>query len=383
MLTVSLLRSVVVSGVIGSGVLLAILLLLPVYRWAGRRRRRAVLGELEVYWAALRSRMETGEELPMPPGRVRRAGMDLLQQRMLEAMERETDGETRCRLSALCARLGLVQREMRRCRSIRRRARMDAAYKLGVMRSGRAVPVLLAMLYACEFGSGAWVVARAVARCARDLDDMRTMTLYMLRYGTAVYLPLLMEILREAPVDCGPLWVGFLEEDHPQLKQLALIGLGAGPASVALRERIGWDRLFSSPDKEIRIKALRLYLRWMAPAAPRKQVFEWAHHADWEIRIAVISTLAELASPTWTDVLKDALCDESWWVRYRSAAGLAALGAPGMTALREVAATTTDRFGRDMAYDVLHMTQLYQEQKRVRAGRPPGGQLSTPAPGRG
>ena len=112
----------------------------------------------------------------------------------------------------------------------------------------------------------------------------------------------------------------------------------------------------------------------MAGVLPRRVL---AFDADLEVRTAALAGLAMLGQPDVADVIRDAmrdsawqvrvaainaarrldlgdlvpdligcLDDEVWWVSFRAAEALTVLGQSGLSALRAIAASETERRGR-------------------------------------
>jgi hypothetical protein len=69
---------------------------------------------------------------------------------------------------------------------------------------------------------------------------------------------------------------------------------------------------------------------------------------DWRVRAQAARALGTLADTESVPLLRRALADVNWWVRFRSGLALAQLGEPGRTALRECR-TARDRYASDMA----------------------------------
>lgn len=73
----------------------------------------------------------------------------------------------------------------------------------------------------------------------------------------------------------------------------------------------------------------------------------------WHVRMQAASTLGRLGEPGDEKLLLGMLADEQWWVRYRTAQSLIKLPSMGEAGLRELQATHTDKFARDIVDQVL------------------------------
>jgi hypothetical protein len=196
-----------------------------------------------------------------------------------------------------------------------------------------------------------------------------------------------------------------LDDNEPEVRlaaALALAELGNAPpvAAIVSRLQAGTDqptlllrRLFrlivaESPHDVIRIADGQLGTAGLRPFAIGALASTGSHEhsallrvlafdADLEVRTAALAGLAMLGQPDVADVIRDAmrdpawqvrvaainaarrldlgslvpdligcLDDEIWWVSFRAAEALTALGETGLNALRAIAASETERRGR-------------------------------------
>ena len=77
------------------------------------------------------------------------------------------------------------------------RAKLDAAYHLGCMRVQEAAPALLEFLNEHKLNSSLFIVARAIAKCARDEQDIQQMVRALLKHNKRFY-DLIVDIIEEA-----------------------------------------------------------------------------------------------------------------------------------------------------------------------------------------
>jgi len=300
------------------------------------RKKRALREKHADYFAYVMAHLDTDETLKLPADALNKWDLLVLQEELIEMAER-VKGAHRARLSVLFQQLGLPVREMNRLTSMLGARRIEAAYKLGAMGCGQAVPALLSLLDREKDEAGRFIIARAIARCARQGEDVRDMAVKML--DTLSASPRLMaELLNEARVDVVPVLKQWLQQDDHRLVLVAMASLPSqldqGIANLL------WPHLQSS-EKEIRIQAAKLLLQgnlWLQPT--EKEAF--FTHEDWEIR-----AMAAKAAGRWTEEhlipsLMKVMEDRNWWVRRNAALSLGLLGEAGFRALCEVAAHSTN-----------------------------------------
>jgi hypothetical protein len=73
----------------------------------------------------------------------------------------------------------------------------------------------------------------------------------------------------------------------------------------------------------------------------------------WQVRAQAARSLGRIRAPLATTALSARLTDPSWWVRHHAAYALKEMGEDGQAALRQVVATSTDPYARDMAREAL------------------------------
>lgn len=74
----------------------------------------------------------------------------------------------------------------------------------------------------------------------------------------------------------------------------------------------------------------------------------------WQVRAQAARALGRVRAPLATQALAARLTDPSWWVRHHAAYALRDLGDDGQGALRDVIATSSDPYARDMAEEALN-----------------------------
>ena len=200
--------------------------------------------------------------------------------------------------------------------------------------------------------------ARALAR-HRDRAALRWILARpqrLKRRSVAVWIGLLRGFGRRGlPVIAAALERGV--EDRRLLRAgyeaLGFGGYRDGTAAIA--------RGLEHKDEEVRIAAARALGRLRAgdqaaalTATLRDRVWQVRALGAWALgRARVADALAPLTA---------SVNDRAWWVRRHSAYALARLGAPGLEALRGVAAGSPDRYAREMAQEALDVTARHRER---------------------
>jgi AraC-like DNA-binding protein len=331
----------VASALIVSGVVL-----LLVIKWRNLRMARMkdeARKKQQDYVAYVIAHLDADEELKLPVGPLGKWDLAVLEEQLIELAER-VKGKHRERLAELFERLGLPEKELARLTRSFGVNRLDAAYKLGAMGCSQAAPALLSVLKTERDEPGRFIIARAIARCARDTADLREMVAHMVALSPESPR-LLAEILSESAVDPAPLMREWIEHSDWRLVLVAM----AGMPSTANRELIGslW-KLIGADEKEVRINAAKLLLRtgdWVTP----QQVESLIKHPDWEIRSLTAKSIGRWADDSYVPLLSRSIDDENWWVRYNAARSLAKLGDDGFRALCEIASQAKQKEIADLA----------------------------------
>ncbi|WP_019119602.1 HEAT repeat domain-containing protein [Brevibacillus massiliensis] len=280
------------------------------------------------YLTYIQAHLHSEERLRLPNIPMSQVERGFLQDWLNDMIESFTDTKQRQKLTLLCEDLGLIEYHMQRLGSGSYRAKVDAAYHLGCMRVGEAVPLLLKMLRQHKHDSSLFVIARAVAKCARDEHDVKQMVRSLLKHEKGFH-DLLVDIIQESDIDQFALFTEFVQEEHPTLIMIGLTGLkeysSPGVASAAYR-------LIDHEREEIQVRAVELYLN-SSPFFPKNVVHKLLHHANGEIRLLTIQALSTLRNESFVNALKDSLQDEDKRVVHASAIALINLGQTGISAL--------------------------------------------------
>jgi len=299
-------------------------------RRAGMERRFEA--KIKDYLTYIQVNIEGNEPLNEPPFSLNKVEQEALQERLNEMIENFT-GAPRDKCMELCIRLGLVQNHLDRLGKGSYSAKIDAAYHLGCMRVREAVPALLKLLGTHKRNSALFVIARAIAKCARDEQDVKEMVQVLLRHNKGFYA-LLVDMIKEADIDHGALFAEFIQRESQEFVQIGLCGLKEYTEPTVASAVY---RLIDSPDRTIQHKAVEIYLK-SVHFIPRNVVQKLLQHPMDEVRVRTVQAVADLRLVPYIDVMREALMDDSKRVSAASAKGLLLLGEEGAAQLCEVAA---------------------------------------------
>jgi hypothetical protein len=190
--------------------------------WLEKRTARYALKHQD-YFSYIAAHLDEDTPLGVPYGPLKPLELKVIQEKLFAWIE-QIQGEHRTKLTDLCRRLGLVELNQAKLRSGVHWDQVDAAYNLGVMRCKESVPELLNLLAKEKHDSSRFVIARAIAKCARDVSDLRSMVHLLVEHRRNVY-ELIADILLDSSVDYTPLLLEFLTEKDEELVKIALTAL--------------------------------------------------------------------------------------------------------------------------------------------------------------
>ncbi|MFD0711811.1 HEAT repeat domain-containing protein [Paenibacillus sp. GCM10027626] len=301
-----------------------------------RLRRTRIERRFEVkakdYLTYVLVNLEGKEPLHAPPFSLNKVEQEVMQERLNDMIENFT-GTPREKCIELCKRLGLVQYHLDRLKKSSYSVKIDAAYHLGCMRVQEAVPPLLELLRTHKLNSSLFVIARSIAKCARDEQDVKEMVQILLRHNKGFY-DLLVDMIKEADIDHGALFAEFIQRESNAFIQIGLCGLKDYTEPTVASAVY---RLIDSPDGTIQYKAVEIYLK-SVHFIPRNVVQKLLQHPMDEVRVLAVQAIADLKLVTYIDVMRNALLDESKRVSDASAKGLLLLGEEGIATLCGAAA---------------------------------------------
>jgi hypothetical protein len=258
------------------------------------------------------------DPLPLNPpfGTLRPLERKIIRQKLFAWM-RQIRGEQRRRIAELCQQMGFVEEEKAKLNSRFRFIQVDAAHNLGVMGSKDACQLMLDLQADEEFGATLFILTRAIARCARNIDDIRQMVQIVVEHRKACS-ELMADILVEVNIDYSALlreWLQSEEADHVHIALLCL----HGQTKLNVEEHL--VKLVQSNQKEIRIQAVRVWLGQSSLPTPAT-IIEFLSHTDWEIRAQAAKAAGTSGSTLFLEPLRNTVQDKFWWVRYYSARSL-------------------------------------------------------------
>lgn len=333
-------------GLISVGVF--ILLIMKARNIRLMQQQDAIMKKFKPYFIYLQRHIGDEGSFQPPKGAVTQLEARVIQDKLMEWIERFR-GKQREKLTRLCEDMGLVQADLKKLNSMFYAKQMQAAFRLGGMRSPQAVPQLLELLRQEKAAELVRVIARAIAKCADDATSLEVMLRELA--GREQHNELFAaEILEESSIDVTPLLVKCLGDNNNCLVKTVLLALRghAGPElSPALL------KLADNKDKDIRSLAIKLLVR-TGSVLTKDRLCSWFKDPEWEVRAAVAESLGTYHHAVSIVILKEALTDTNWWVRYYSSKSLATMGDEGFRALCEAALEKDDPYKSDMAKDRIH-----------------------------
>lgn len=284
------------------------------------------------YLTYVQANLDGVEPLRVPPWTMNAVEREAMQEKLNDMME-IFSGEQRHKLVQLCLDLGLVQHHQERFNSRSYRVKLDAAYHLGCMRVKEAVPGLLDMLQKHPLDSSLFVVARAVAKCARSQQELQAMVETVLGHNKKCY-ELIVNMIADSDVDAGSLYTSYVSHKNPAYIRIGLIGLNVytDPAAAS-----AVYRLMDAEQEDIQLKAVDLYLN-SSRLLPRNIVSKLLNHSNLSIRQLTIEALADMKNTAYVELMTFSLNDPDQRIVYASGKGLLRMGEEGMVALCESAA---------------------------------------------
>ncbi|MEJ8544755.1 HEAT repeat domain-containing protein [Brevibacillus borstelensis] len=349
----------IVSSVLIAAGIIALLCLKCRHLYVTREKQKSA-ARLQDYIAYVLSHLDDDQPLESPAFQLAKRDVQVLEEKLIEIAER-VKGKHREQLTALFEKLGLPELEISRLKQLPGPLRTDAAYKLGAMGHEKATPALLSMLRAENDEAGRYIIARAIARCTRNISDLREMVEAMIK-SSHDSPKLLAEVLGDSRLDLLPLLREWIKSGDSRFTLVALASLPATSLDESLIDSL-WQ-LLDAEEKEVRIQAARLVLSDVKSSS--EQIHSLMANEDWEVR-----ALAVKAIGTWQDaakipVLLKALDDQNWWVKYHAARSLVKVGAEGFQALCEVASRTTHKETADLAMQQLR--EVLREERLAGQG---------------
>ncbi|WP_274362025.1 HEAT repeat domain-containing protein [Paenibacillus thermotolerans] len=299
------------------------------------------------YLIYIQANLDSDEPLREPPVSMNPYEKQALQEKLIDMIE-SFAGVHRDKLIELCGRLGFIEAHIEKLNGKSYRAKIDAAYHLGCMRVRQAVPALLELLRRHPLDSSLFVVARAIAKCARNVKDVKEMVRIMLAHNTS-FPELIADMIEEAPVNQAALFADFIQDDQPGIIRIGLAGLKEynSPKIAA-----AVYRLMDSSLEDIQRKAIQIYLKSSA-ILPRNVVSRLIGHPNADVRLMTVQALSELNNTFYLPELQKGLEDRDQRVVYASAMSLIRNGEEGISAFCRAARDDRDRSGDTFLQDII------------------------------
>lgn len=304
------------------------------------------------YFTYLQTALTENRELKLPPGKLAPLERRVIQNKLIEWID-QFKGEYRDKLIALCRESGFVEHDLKELGRLRYGRQIDAAYRLGGMRCPEAVPGLMELLKDEKPGPMAIMIARSIARSTVRQGELKEMLELLLTKGKSIH-HLAADILLETSMDTSKLLIELLEDRNPDFVKVGLVamwGQAVPEVMPALHKLVGAEQ------QDVRAEAVKLYLS-ASPALRDETILKLMQDADPEVRAEVAQALGSKHASGSIPLLRKALRDEDWGVRYNSAESLAKLGEPGFEALCQAAVQGTN-VEREIAMQQIESTMQY------------------------
>lgn len=258
--------------------------------------------------------------------------------------------DERAPLRPLFSSLPVRQKEAAAMQSRRWERRLQAAERLGYLGDGASTNALLDGL-----GDPVIAVRFAAARALAALGETKTIRSIVLAFD----LPGEMNQRRVAEVlfAFGPAGVPALLEilengdgtysDNAVDVCARVLGMLHAPEAVEpLLPLLGHS------DYRVRLNAVRS-LGLIGDHGTGDAIARLAGDPAWEVRNVVMQSLDKIHSTRHAGILRDALKDASWWVRFSAAQALWSTGTEGRRILAESVTGNSDRYAREMSRQIL------------------------------
>jgi HEAT repeat protein len=273
--------------------------------------------------------------LKLPPGKLAPLERRVVQDKLIEWID-QFKGEYRDKLIELCREAGFVEHDLKELGRLRYGRQIDAAYRLGGMRCPEAVPGLMELLKDEKPGPMAIMIGRSIARCTTRHGELKDMLALLLTKGKSIH-HLAADILLEANLDTSRILLELLEDRNPDFVKVGLVAMW-GQAVPEVMPAL--HRLVGAEHQDVRAEAVKLYLS-ASPALKDETILKLIQDTDPEVRAEVVQALGSKHASGSIPLLRKALRDEDWRVRYNSAESLSKLGEPGFEALCQAAVQGT------------------------------------------
>ncbi|PZT52310.1 HEAT repeat domain-containing protein [Paenibacillus silvae] len=318
-------------------VIVGVILLFAMKMSHNGKQRKMALYEMKQrdYFTYLQTALTENSPLKLPPGKLAPLERRVIQDKLIEWID-QFKGEYRERLIELCREAGFVENDLKELGRLRYGRQIDAAYRLGGMRCPEAVPGLMELLRDEKPGPMAIMIGRSIARCTTRHGELKDMLALLLTKGKSIH-HLAADILLEANLDTSRVLLELLEDRNPDFVKVGLVAMW-GQAVPEVMPAL--DRLVGAEHQDVRAEAVKLYLS-ASPALRDETILKLIQDPDPEVRAEVVQALGSKHASGSIPLLRKALRDADWRVRYNSAESLSKLGEPGFEALCQAAVQGT------------------------------------------
>jgi hypothetical protein len=151
--------------------------------------------------------------------------------------------------------------------------------------------------------------------------------------------------------NAGPLLFALLEKGEPQLVKLGLTVIERSKFQDWAAWCLPW---LASSSAELRASALRALAKLQIVPYEASGAIEAAlNDAEWFVRAQAANASVSVMTSSIDAALLKALADQNWWVRHNAAKSLKDRGTYARELLNWAAFNHEDRYGRDMAEQIL------------------------------
>jgi hypothetical protein len=145
--------------------------------------------------------------------------------------------------------------------------------------------------------------------------------------------------------------LGVLDRPRP-VGRLAIAAAEVLGAWQAPRAREALEHLLGSGGLEERVAAARALGNFGAPESTTSLVTALDDPA-WQVRAQAARSLGRIPGAGGVPALRKATCDSSWWVRRNACYALLGHDEEGLSTLRHISRSETDRYAKEMAIEAL------------------------------
>lgn len=295
------------------------------------RKKELYAKKHQDYFVYVQANLTGSEPIRLPATKLTKLEREVIMDKCIAWID-QLKGEHADKLRDLTREAGFVDEQLKLLNSSWTGKAIQAAYRLGGMRSTEAAEPILELLKEEKKVNYAIIYARAAARCAERPAQLKEMLGSLLSKGKPVHR-MAADILMETSLEPSKLLYELLESEDPDFIKVGIVAM-YGHAIPEVMPAV--TQLFGSKDPHIRSEAVKLYLG-TNPVLKERNIIEWMGDPVAEVRAEMAKTLGAGHQAGSIPLLSNALGDEDWLVRHNSANSLMQLGEEGFEALCETA----------------------------------------------